>query len=216
MLKRTAGRATIFAAFAVLAVFPANGQERAARQYPRVEFFVGYSYANVRLGSQSTVFAPTGHNFNGAQFDAKLDLHRHIALLFDVAQEAGHSTTSDPLGYETYMHLDTTQFLVGPEFTLRTRKFNAFAHTLFGLTRTSLSEMNGYTWEPGVYAPVQTPNYITLAHRTNLAFGVGGGIDRNWKRHFALRLFQADYIPTRLDGKWESHFRIGTGILVKF
>jgi hypothetical protein len=55
-----------------------------------------------------------------------------------------------------------------------------------------------------------------LAHRTNLAFGAGGGIDRNWKRHFALRLFQADYIPTRLDGRWESHFRIGTGILVKF
>ena len=76
--------------------------------------------------------------------------------------------------------------------------------------------MNGYTWEPGIYTSVQVPNYVTLAHRTNLAFGAGGGIDRNWKRHFAFRLFQADYIPTRLDGKWESHFRIGTGILVKF
>jgi hypothetical protein len=107
--------------------------------------------------------------------------------------------------------------LAGPEFTLRTRNWNTFAHTLFGLTRTSLSELNGYSCcSYGSYISVETPNYVNVAHRTNLAFGVGGGIERNWKKHFAFRLLQADYIPTRLDGRWESHFRLGTGIILKF
>jgi hypothetical protein len=217
MLKQIVERTTVFAIFAVLSTFPASGQERAPQQFPRVEFFVGYSYANLNLGSQSSLFAPAGHSFNGAQFYAKLNLRKHIALLFDVSGEFSHSKNPDPLGYESHMQLDATQLLVGPEFTLRTRKFNILGHTLFGLTSMSLSELNGYTCcDAGVYAPVETPNYVNLAHRTNLALGAGGGIERNWKKHFAFRLFQADYIPTRLDGKWESHFRLGTGMIVKF
>jgi hypothetical protein len=218
MLRQIVGRATVFAIFAVLSTFPANGQERAPRQFPRVEFFVGYSYANLSLGSQSSTFVPAGRSYNGGQFDAKFNLRKHIALLFDFAGESGTSKISDPLGYETHMQLDATQFLVGPEFTVRTRKFNAFVHTLFGLTRISLSELNGYTYSyGGPYLPaVETPNYVNLAHRTNLALGAGGGIERNWKKHFAFRLFQADYIPARLGGKWESHFRLGTGMIVKF
>jgi len=190
-----------------------------SRQFPAVEFFVGYSYANLTLGSQSSLFAPAGHSFNGLQFDAKVNLREHIALLFDVAGQFSNSKIPDPLGYEPHMELDTTQFLAGPEFTLRTRNWNTFAHTLFGLTRTSLSELNGYTdclyGLPGSPA-TGCPDYVNIAHRTNLAFGAGGGIERNWKKHFAFRLLQADYIPTRLDGKWQSHFRLGTGMIVKF
>jgi hypothetical protein len=215
MLKRLAGRPTIFAVFAALAAFPANGQERAPRQFPRVEFFVGYSYANVNLGSQSSLFVPAGHGFSGIQFDAKFNQRKHIAWLFDVSGEFGRSRIPDPLGYEPQMQLDATQLLAGPEFTLRSSKFNAFAHTLFGLTRMSLSELKGYSCCVG-YVPVETPDNVNLAHRTNLAFGAGGGIERNWKKNFAFRLFQVDYIPTRLDGKWESHFRVGTGMLFKF
>jgi len=220
MLKRTAGRATIFALFAALAAFPANGQERPARQFPVVEVYAGFSYANVNLGSQAGVFSPAGRNYSGGQLDTKLNLRKHIGLLFDFAEESGDSAIPGPFGYETHMKLDATQFLVGPEFTSHTQRFGIFAHTLIGLTRTSLNERIGtYTQTIQIYgAPltVSYPDYVDLAHRTNLAFGAGGGIDRNWKRHFAVRLFQADYIPTRLDGKWESHFRIGTGILVKF
>jgi len=209
MLKRTAGQATIFALFAALAAFPANGQERPARQFPSVEFFVGYSYANVNLGSQSSLFVPAGRSYNGAQIDAKINLSKHTSLLLDEANQWGTSRIPDPLGYVAYMQLYTTQFLAGPEFTLRTRKFNAFAHTLFGLTRTTLNQPNGYTYGGSL-------NYVGVAHRNNLALGAGGGIERNWKKHFGFRVFQADYIPTRLDGKWESHFRVSTGMLVKF
>jgi hypothetical protein len=218
MLRQIVGRTAVFAIFAVLSTFPANGQEGAPRQFPRVEFFVGYSYAYLSLGSQSSTFLPAGRSYNGGQLGAKFNLRKHIALLFDFSGESGDSKISDPLGFETHMQLDATQFLVGPEFTVRTRKFNAFAHTLFGLTRMSLSELNGYTYSYGgpYLAAVETPNYVNLAHRTNLALGAGGGIEGNWKKHFAFRLFQADYIPTRLDGKWESHFRLGTGMIVKF
>lgn len=186
------------------------------RQFPRVELFVGYSYANLNLGSQSSLFVPAGHSFSGMQFDAKFNQRKYLAWLFDVSGQWSHSRIPDPLGYETHMQLDSTQLLAGPEFTLRTHKLNIFGHALLGFTRMSLSELNGYTWDAGVYAPVQTPNYINLVHRTNLAFGAGGGIERNWKNHFAFRLLQADYIPTRLDKKWQSQLRLGTGMIVKF
>ena len=176
------------------------------RQFPKLELSAGYSYANINLGPQSSLFAPANHSYNGMQLNAKFNLRSHLGLLFDLAGEAGHSTIPDSLGYETHLQLEETQFLAGPEFTLRAAKFNAFAHTLFGLTRT------GLTQQVGSYAEQKTD----VAHRTNLAFGVGAGIERNWKRHFAFRLLQADYIPTRLDGKWESHFRLGTGLIVKF
>jgi hypothetical protein len=214
MLTQIVGWAPVFAIFAVLSTLPANGQERAPRQFPRVELFLGYSYANLNLGSQSSLFAPAGHSFNGGQLDAKLNLRKDVALLVDFAGQSGDSKIPDPLGFETQMQLDATQFLVGPEFTLCTPKFNIFAHTLFGLTRTSLNEWNGiFVCLP--YGGCNDGN-VNVAHRTNLALGAGGGIDLNWKKHFALRLFQADYIPTRLDGKWESHFRLGTGMIVKF
>ena len=209
MLKRVAERVTIVAVFAALATCAASGQERPPRQFPAVEFFVGYSYANISLGPQSSLFAPVGRSYNGAQIDAKFNLSKHIGLLLDEANQWGTSKIPDPLGYAAYMQLYTTQFLAGPEFTLRTRKFNAFAHTLFGLTRTTLNQPNGYTYGGSL-------NYVGIAHRNNLAFGAGGGIERNWKKHFAFRLLQADYIPTRLNGKWESHFRVGTGMIVKF
>jgi hypothetical protein len=186
------------------------------RQFPRVELFVGYSYANLNLGSQSSLFVPAGRNFSGMQFDAKFNQRKYLAWLFDVSGQWSHSRIPDPLGYETHMQLDSTQLLAGPEFTLRTHKLNIFGHALLGFTRMSLSELNGYTWDAGVYAPVQTPNYINLVHRTNLAFGAGGGIERNWKKHFAFRLLQADYIPTRLDKKWQSQLRLGAGMIVKF
>jgi hypothetical protein len=186
------------------------------RQFPRVELFVGYSYANLNLGSQSSLFVPAGRSFSGMQFDAKFNQRKYLAWLFDVSGQWSHSRIPDPLGYETHMQLDSTQLLAGPEFTLRTHKLNIFGHALVGFTRMSLSELNGYTWDAGVYAPVQTPNYINLVHRTNLAFGAGGGIERNWKKHFAFRLLQADYIPTRLDKKWQSQVRLGTGMIVKF
>jgi hypothetical protein len=50
----------------------------------------------------------------------------------------------------------------------------------------------------------------------NLALGFGAGVDLNWKRRFAIRFVQADYIPARLAGHWESNFRLSTGIVFRF
>jgi hypothetical protein len=215
MLKRVAGRALLFALVVAVLAFHANGQEgpiASRRQFQRAEVFVGFSYANLSLGSQSSVFAPVDRNYFGTQLAAKLNVRKSIGLRFDFGGQSGESTIPDPLGYETHMQLETTHFLAGPEFTLRTRKFNTFAHTLLGLTHTSLNQLN------------QSLNYCLyraicdqpIIHRTNLALSAGGGIDRNWKKHFAIRLFEADYIPTRLSGKWKSHFRVGTGLMLKF
>jgi len=162
------------------------------------------------------VFAPATPNYYGAQLDAKLNIRRSIGLLLDVAGQSAPSTIPGAFGYETRMQLSAKQFLFGPEFTLRTRRFNPFVHTLFGLTHTSLNDKVGYDLGFIYGVAYESPVYAALAHRTNLALSAGAGLDRNWKKHFAFRLLQADYISTRLAGRWENHFRVSTGMLVKF
>jgi hypothetical protein len=210
MPNRVVGRTMALAIVTPVLAFAANCQP----QFPRGEVFAGFSYANVTLGSQSGLFAPAGPSYYGAQLSAKFNLGKNVGLLFDWGEQSGASTIADSFGYETHMQLEATQVLAGPEFTLRTRKFNAFAHTLVGLTHTSLNQETSLACgNPGY--PGLVPCYQSIARRTNLALSVGGGLDRNWKKHFAIRLLEADYIPTRLSGKWEGHFRVGTGILVK-
>jgi opacity protein-like surface antigen len=212
MLKRIAGSPIVFMVIFWLSVVQANAQEAVPRKFPVVEFYAGYSYANVSLGSQSAVFAPAGRSYNGVQFDTKLNVRRHLGLVLDLAQEIGHSTIADPIGHEAHMRIYTAQFLAGSELTLRTAKFNVFVDTLCGLTHTSLNVLSGYSFAG--YA--DSPDYSALADRTNLAFGAGGGIERNVNEHVALRVLDADYIPSRIDGQWESNIRVGTGVILKF
>jgi hypothetical protein len=55
-----------------------------------------------------------------------------------------------------------------------------------------------------------------LVSRKHFALDFGGGLDINLKPAIAVRLFQADYIPTRSAGKWENGFDVSTGIVLRF
>jgi hypothetical protein len=46
--------------------------------------------------------------------------------------------------------------------------------------------------------------------------GMGGGADYNATRNIAIRVVQADYIPSRLGGNWFHDFRVGAGVVFKF
>jgi len=174
-----------------------------AQEYPRWELFGGFSYAHVNLGAQSTTFLPTGQNYYGMNLNGSFNPRSYLRIvLCDFSVQMGSTTTK-----LTPEHADlrTSQVLFGPEFIRRSEKVAPFAHALIGITNTRLvSSLGGVDIVPDV------------ARRTNLAFGVGGGFDIHWTRLLAIRLVQADYIPTRLAGSWENQFRVSSGIVFTF
>jgi hypothetical protein len=42
----------------------------------------------------------------------------------------------------------------------------------------------------------------------------GGGLDVRAGRHLDIRVVQADYAPTRIDGEWQHNFHVGAGIVI--
>jgi len=178
-----------------------------AQQYPRVELSAGFSYANANLGSQSSVFAPTGRNYYGGGFAVSINPTSYLrVVLLDVAVEAGHSAFSGEGS------LTTAQALFGPQFVLRRRKVNAFADGLFGLAQHQL----GTCTAPGEFPPSCMAVTPHTNIRNNFALAFGGGLDIDLSRHFGVRLIQADYLPTLIAGHWENTFRINTGVVFRF
>jgi hypothetical protein len=99
----------------------------------------------------------------------------------------------------------TSQILFGPEFVWRSEKTTAFAHGLVGMTNARLvSTIGGSDIIPDVI------------NHTSLAFALGGGIDLHLMRMFALRAVETDYVPTRISGTWENHFRVSSGVVWTF
>ena len=85
-------------------------------------------------------------------------------------------------------------YLFGPRFAVRSSRATGFAHVLVGAgtLRAGGGSLNG------------------------LALGVGGGVDVNAGRRIAIRLVQADYLPTRVSNSWFHDFRLGLGVVFKF
>jgi hypothetical protein len=175
-----------------------------AQQYPRWEAFTGFSYARVNLGQQTGTFQPTDKNYYGIHVNGSFNPSSYLrVILCDFSVQMG-GTAATNLSPEKG-DVRTSQVLFGPEFIRRSRKSAAFAHALIGVTNTRLVGTIG-----GVDV---TPD---ITNSTNLAFGVGGGLDFQLTHLLALRAIQADYIPTRLSGSWESDFRASTGIVFTF
>ncbi len=198
-MKKCALRA--FALIVLLA--SAAGLPVQAQEFPRWEFFSGFSYANVGLGPQATLFGPVSKNYYGLHLSASFNPHRNISLLLtDLGMQSRGSTIPPPFR-KSQNNVVTSQALFGPQLTIRTRKANGFVHALVGVTNTRLVETDSF-------------GTIDLVRRTNLALGFGGGIDVNLTPRVGIRLCQADYVPTRLEGKWQSGFRVSVGVVFRF
>lgn len=62
-----------------------------AREFPRWEWFWGFSYLNISLGSQSSLFAPTSPNYYGIRTALKLNLRKEIGVLLDAGGGYGQT-----------------------------------------------------------------------------------------------------------------------------
>ena len=171
-----------------------------AQEFPRWETFGGFSYANVNLGPQASLFSPGNRNYEGFDLNFSFNPHRNIRLLADFGFQFGKTTATPPPPF-TKIHLQTTEALFGPQFTLRRPKVTAFANAMVGVTNTRLYGQAGYL-------------YQDLIRQNSLTLGLGGGLDVNWTRLVAVRVFQAEYLPTR-SGAWEATYTLTAGVVFK-
>jgi outer membrane protein OmpA-like peptidoglycan-associated protein len=106
----------------------------------------------------------------GAGASITYDFNRWFGLSVDSSGQWGSGNSG------LAARIDQVEFFnlsVGPKFTYRTRHFSPFLEALVGEHRLA-SEVFGNDYEPG--------------------FMAGGGLDWNFKRHFAVRLFRADFV----------------------
>ncbi len=172
-----------------------------AQDYPRWESFGGFSYANVDLDVQRTLFGGTtlDQNFYGLQLAFSYNPHPNLRLLLlDLGIQSQGADVFPGLREDVFV----SQALFGPQFTLRSQKATAFVHALAGVATTRLVASVGL-------------GFADLVRKNSFALGFGGGLDVNWNQRLAIRVFQADYIPTRVSGTWQSNFRLGVGVVFK-
>ena len=163
---------------------------------PKVEIFGGYSY--LRLNED---FTGLDRDLNGFNTSVTLNLNKW----FGIANEfSGHFGTTNIIGVNS----DFNVYLVGvgPRVAYRgIDRVTPFAHILFGVARSDL-KFGG-----------------ALGTLSNAGFAmiVGGGLDVKVTDNIALRLFQADYVLTRINHQIgtstdnQSNFRASTGVVLR-
>lgn len=165
----------------------------------KMELFGGYSYLNAGVQAAQTASVEQFNLRKGQQgFGANLtfNLNNRFGLAGDMSYDWGAVRRGDA-------EVDTSSlyFLFGPRISSRDEGVNIFGHALAGGCRTA----------------------IRSSGSTGLAFGFGGGVDLNVRGHFAVRVIQADYLPTHHSnfgfdsiGRWNHNFRFQTGVVFSF
>jgi hypothetical protein len=94
-------------------------------------------------------------------------------------------------------HLNLRDVLVGPQFIHLRGKYTYFAHALFGKARSFDNVGSGDL-------------------DTQSAIAVGGGMDMDFHRHFAIRLVQVDYVHTHLFLENQNNLQVSTGLVYRW
>jgi Outer membrane protein beta-barrel domain len=200
-----------------------------ADEYPRVEFFAGFSVAgynpdrvtSVNNQRVSSFFSDQAGGPNGFDTSVSKNFTRHVGLKGDFAAYFNHSngrgsfTNCSPgnvcvTGTQDFkVNSRTFYFLAGPEFKWRNRtRVTPYAHALFGGVH-SRSEFS------------TTGATLTLTDndaQTGFAMAFGGGLDVRVSRRASIRTL-IDYAPTYLreggtnERSRQDHIRLSLGIL---
>lgn len=84
-------------------------------------------------------------------------------------------------------------YVFGPQVSSRGKAATGFGHVLLGGTTLKMAGVS----------------------QSGFTLAVGGGVDLNAGKHFAVRLAQVDYLPSHLGGAWSHNFRYEGGIVFK-
>jgi len=173
-----------------------------AQEPTRTEFFMGYSY--MRLADTP---ATQDRDLNGYNVSAAITIFKKsLALKIDGSGHYGNVLVNITPRTDQRQEL----LLFGPQYSLKKiDRFRPFGHALFGISRLKI--MNDATGAPNV-------------SDTGFAFAVGGGVDLKTPLggKVGVRLFQADFVRTKLDflgngnANNSNNYRISTGIVLRF
>jgi hypothetical protein len=169
------------------ALFLAALPAKAQSSYPSTEIFGGYSYLSSEFLERENL-----HGF-GVSFAGNLS--ENWGFVAETSFHFGKTTIEDPFFGQIDLDFKKYLFLFGPRFSKRSDAATAFAHVLVGGAKAKVEDVSG---------------------NTRFALAVGGGVDINAGKNFALRAFQIDYIPERSTGQWTQNFRAQVGIVFKF
>lgn len=205
---------------------------------PKVQVFGGYSMVHAGNGSfsgatldfdlreQNSPFGIASF-FPGWNAEGQYNIKRWFGVVVDAGGRYGQPI-AELRGYPLsgLPKLTGYTLMVGPVFSFKNKtKFTPFVHALFGYDRASLSSST----ITGVSSPVTS----AATTYTDAAVALGGGVDFNLSRHFAIRLAQLDDLHTThnfnqfygsafpgrvFEGlpSHENNFRASAGIIVKF
>jgi len=168
---------------------------KAQSVYPKAEIFGGYSYLNVEGEDTLGVDRQSLH---GVGFSLAGNLSKKIGIAGDFSYNVKNNIGVGPFNVD----LNAFYFLFGPRFSWRSdSQVTPFVHALVGGVR-SKTHLTGFGAQ----------------RETDFAMGFGGGIDIKVNKAIAIRAFQADYLPTRVDDllgdkKWVHHFRAQAGVV---
>jgi outer membrane protein OmpA-like peptidoglycan-associated protein len=180
---------------------------------PKVELFVGYSYLRA-------VPAPEAGNrlvwMNGGSTSLALNFNRYLGIVGDF----GAYTNSQMLfqgGYTGTVDVDNANigafsYLFGPRISFRNHsRVTPFVQALFGDMHANEVTLTGCTF-----------SCTFLPSEDTFAWTAGGGLDIRVRRHFAIRLIQAEYLMTRFQDystgatASQNDMRLSSGIVFRF
>jgi hypothetical protein len=167
---------------------------------PGVEISVDYLYVRARS------VIPTGccFNINGGAFSIVANVNRW----FGVVGDYGDTYTGN--AFSSGATLNVFSYTFGPRISLRkSRRFTPYAQALFGGGHAAGTLYRQY-FQVGSNPPEP---------RNSIAMVLGGGLDINVNRHFAIRAFQADWMYTQFpNGATNNQYylRMTSGFVFRF
>jgi len=182
-----------------------------AQDFPKAEVFGGYSYLRA-----------DGANLNGWNASVSGNLNSWFGLVADFSGHYDSASTRSEFtfpgfpgippfpGSSTIVRSETSAhtFLAGPRFSYRKiEQITPFAHVLLGASRRHV--------ESEVDFGVLGRTFFS-SNSTAFAAALGGGLDVALSKNIALRVVQADYLPTRSFGSFRSNGRVSMGLVFRF
>jgi hypothetical protein len=180
---------------------------------PKVELFLGYSY----LRAVPTL--ATGNRLvwlNGGSASIAYNFNRYLGIVADV----GDYTNSEirfPGPYTGTVDVNDADggvisYLFGPRLSFRKyNRITPFAQALFGGAHASAVVLSDCTF-----------SCTLLPEQNTFAMTAGGGLDVRVRRHFAIRIVQAEYLMTRFQSYatgstgTQNDMRLSSGIVFRF
>jgi hypothetical protein len=200
-----------------LAMLLCAGGFASAQEPPRLEVFAGYSLEHISAcGAPGDTFLTcsqfieTGQsspsNFQGWDASITRNVFRFVGLTADFSGHYG--TTSIRVDSASVSRFS---FMFGPTATIHRHAFSLFGHALFGATFNRFGIFS-IANDPESQETAMVPNY------TRFSWSLGGGVDANVSRHFAVRIGQFDYervnVPAADAGSYPAvgGFRYSAGV----